>query len=989
MTTGLRYVDAVRLLGGQDPLLKRIDTLAGLASLGALPVVELIEAKNEVMKLGNDLVNRVRDRRSGESWTSRTARIEAAHTIIVTAAFFSEAQTLSLPFKWSNLRITKEEQCVMVVDLVTPAHPSPELSFEKTCSSIYTYYGSLSKSLKQFVSGLSFWNDLAHHKRKKTSTEITKTLPVRALERYKDYYRQLQVDVQEFAYWANMVSDEATRTELASVNSLLTRLTEGLALPVQLESLAKVQAARLQRPIAKSGDVPIGMSLPSLQDAYITPRYRAVRANEGASASSGDEDYWGEQEVRDDLPAFIAGFLSTSDAAAVPLLVLGHPGGGKSVLTEVLAAHLPSSYMPIRVPLREVSASRDIQGQIEQAIYLSTGERLAWPSLARSTEKALPVVILDGFDELLQATGSHQSAYLERIVEFQERERDAGRAVAFIVTSRIAVIERARMPLRSLLVRIEPFNQLQIERWIDIWNRWNAAYFTRANLKPFSAALIESHFSLAEQPLLLMMLALYDADDNALHYTIRGLRESELYERLLKSFTSRELRKHHSSERVEQLVEQELLSLSIVAFAMFNRGRQWVAAAEVTEDLNALLPSHQMHSRDLDLPLSPGELVFGRFFFVHSSKANYDEKALQTYEFLHATFGEFLIARLVVLMLREMASQRTSLFTSEIEDTWFSALMSWRAISTRTPILGFLQEILADLPSHERNTCLRRVQAIFHGLSNRQSVGHSAYQPMAANSIELHAHYSANLLCVGLACTPFITVSQLFPDYPDEAPAEWLKLVRLWQAGCDADEVTSLVATIQATSQQDSKGTRDLRLSYAPKGWDRPPIDLPWILDLSHGANGSRTIYLNKPWAEVWARQIHFSFSPFESILLHLVEPMMEEGWDLLSAFHILGDYTSRSVESGLRDLLWLLVNNAGSVEHRAGAYIRLLMIPRFEETELSVFNVLAADLAALDDEDAREIVSTIISLNPSGEVMALVRSLALERGVTDLDHDG
>jgi hypothetical protein len=33
------------------------------------------------------------------------------------------------------------------------------------------------------------------------------------------------------------------------------------------------------------------------------------------------------------------------------------------------------------------------------------GERLDWPTLARSSDGALPVVLLDGFDELLQATG--------------------------------------------------------------------------------------------------------------------------------------------------------------------------------------------------------------------------------------------------------------------------------------------------------------------------------------------------------------------------------------------------------------------------------------------------------------------------------------------------------------------------------------------------------------------------------------------------------
>ncbi|MCW2917010.1 MAG: hypothetical protein JWN52_5078, partial [Actinomycetia bacterium] len=51
-------------------------------------------------------------------------------------------------------------------------------------------------------------------------------------------------------------------------------------------------------------------------------------------------------------------------------------------------------------------------------------------------EDAMPVIMLDGFDELLQATGIGQTDYLEQVARFQEREGDQGRPVAVIVTSR-------------------------------------------------------------------------------------------------------------------------------------------------------------------------------------------------------------------------------------------------------------------------------------------------------------------------------------------------------------------------------------------------------------------------------------------------------------------------------------------------------------------------------------------------------------------------
>ena len=118
----------------------------------------------------------------------------------------------------------------------------------------------------------------------------------------------------------------------------------------------------------------------------------------------------------DDLQEFLAGFLTSPRAVEAPLLVLGQPGSGKSVLTKVLAARLPAAdFLPVRVALRDVPVTADLQDQIEYAIRAETGDRLEWPALARSAGDALPLVMLDGFDELLQATGVSQSDYLTRV----------------------------------------------------------------------------------------------------------------------------------------------------------------------------------------------------------------------------------------------------------------------------------------------------------------------------------------------------------------------------------------------------------------------------------------------------------------------------------------------------------------------------------------------------------------------------------------------
>ena len=61
------------------------------------------------------------------------------------------------------------------------------------------------------------------------------------------------------------------------------------------------------------------------------------------------------------------------------------------------------------------------------------------------------------------------------------------------------------------IIRLEPFDDAQIVAWIDIWNRANSATLANRPCWPLSAPTILRYRTLAEQPLLLLMLALYDA----------------------------------------------------------------------------------------------------------------------------------------------------------------------------------------------------------------------------------------------------------------------------------------------------------------------------------------------------------------------------------------------------------------------------------------------------------------------------------------------
>ncbi len=632
---GLSYGDAVRLLGGKDSrIVAALDKITGGFLLGAAIGVPALlgwfEARAEFARLCQDLVKGFAEHRSGLSRYSRTQRLHAAHGVLVIAAYFEALAEADLPFRFGALELTKAEQVSVagdgtslgaglaslvkvLLELSQGTLPAPQEPYEDLLTSLEEgYYPHLSEALKRFTRGLAVWEKLSETDQDRFSLAL-KTVPPRARSRYEELFRRLAVDFPEVACWASLRDHQAIRSDVRGLGLALTGMQRMLAeistgrLPTeQRVALARAYREELRRPIVESGAVPEGLRVPALGEAYVQPLFRAQTLMFSGGAS--DESSWEHNAVREDLEEFLTGFLTSPQATRAPLLVLGQPGSGKSVLTRVLAARLPApAFLPVRVALREVPAQADLQDQIEHAIRSATGERTDWPSIARSAGDALPVILLDGFDELLQATGVSQSDYLTKVAAFQRPEADQDRPVAVIVTSRTSVANRARIPEASVALRLEPFDPNRVTAWLEIWNSVNAAQFAAKGLLPLTPAAILAHGELAGQPLLLLMLALYDADGNALQNISADIRQGELYERLLRRFASREIMKNHPhlpDRDLDGAIELELRRLSIVAFAMFNRGSQWVTEADLDVDLTAVFGHPQVATaQDMRAPL--------------------------------------------------------------------------------------------------------------------------------------------------------------------------------------------------------------------------------------------------------------------------------------------------------------------------------------------------------------------------------------------------
>src|SRR5262249_45258226 len=168
----------------------------------------------------------------------------------------------------------------------------------------------------------------------------------------------------------------------------------------------------------------------------------------------------------------------------------------------------------------------------------------------------------------------------------------------------------------------------------------------------------------------------------------------------------REVRKSHSGApetTIAALVESELLRLSVAAFAMFNRSQQWVTEADLDADLTALSigpASSAGTTAGFRTPLTAGQELLGRFFSIQRAQAVRDDKRLQTYEFLHATFGEFLVARLAVRILTDLAAREAAatlpLRSASTEDGLLYSLLSFAPLTARGAILPFVSSSIAE-----------------------------------------------------------------------------------------------------------------------------------------------------------------------------------------------------------------------------------------------------------------------------------------------------
>jgi hypothetical protein len=790
----LSYADAVRLLAGRDSeVVEWLGRAAGVpaaaATIASLGTVDFFALRGELVEWGHAAVSGLRERLTGVRRFDRTQRLVAAHTVLVVTAFFealdevhavdlmaSEQITL-VTGDWPGTSHTQLVRALFEAEVPIPAAHRP---FEQVVIELGNHYGGVVEHLAVFLKELSI-----------APPTLGRRLEIadRAVVRYSEQFRALAAEVPEFRVWAFMTDSGATR---GAMRELLDRTSGGATMDEIRTGLAARYRAAVRRPLIGTSAQSAQVVLPSLERAYIHPQGQLAAA--GPSDAVATDAWWEGQPPVDDLFEAIVAHLSGPVATTAPLVVLGQPGSGKSVLTRVLAAGLPAvDFLPIRVELRAVPGDAPVQTQIERGIQQLLGEHLGWPELARRAGEALPVVFLDGFDELLQATGMNRADYLEEVEEFQRREAELGRPVAVVVTTRIVVADRARLAVGSVVARIGPFSDPQVNAWLEVWNGTNAAQLAQRGLAQLTPAVALAQGELARQPLLLLLLALYDADDNALQRSGNAAFDRvELYERLFAGFVDREVAKlggQLSTEQREQAVDAEWRRLSAVALAMLNRGAEVITDAELDADMAFLLTPFDLveptASPGGGRALTIGQLLVGRFFFVHESRAQRGTAPPEkSYEFLHATFADFLAARLIVDALVELAVERAhqrNRRQPSLDAGYLYAATSFAVVARRGPLLEFVRGRLARVDPATRELCRTLVLELLPDAGfPHPTWSLQGYEPVRRPVSARHAAFSANLVIVvvSLSDRP-VDVAELVDD---PVYLTWRQLAMLWKS---------------------------------------------------------------------------------------------------------------------------------------------------------------------------------------------------------------
>jgi hypothetical protein len=851
-----------------------------------LPLLGLLDVKDRLFDLGRNILGFIVSEEEPD-YILRAEKIKVAYAFISFTAYF-DALSKEFPHDIRKKLISELENKQELVKIDDEQYKNKlnihcevpyvdhVTSFSETIDLLERNYANISKNIMKLINDTKL---LENEKKKQEQLENVLTkLPKKAVEIYKAQYINLADTFSDFAFFAQCEEFKALHKanyQHAESLNILAGITANIDVGLQnlcrivntiatnynkiqsqdiVFDLKKVYQSHIEQPIIDDKEITsneelISLSFPKIVNAFIPQSYKCLLYKEKKTLLE-KEYVWNEVPIYKDLNKFFVRYLYSPDSIEFPLVILGHPGSGKSLLTKILSAQLMcDSYTVIRIPLREVDAEADIGILVEEQIKKITNRPLqgGYGEFAKQFSEKPLIIILDGYDELLQAKGEVFSGYLEKIRTFQQNQKGLARPVRVIVTSRITLIDKAHVPINSTILRLMEFDEEQRNAWIKIWNETNTAYFSSKSpkIKSFSLSKGErnSLIELAEQPLLLLMLALYDSEDNSLAKINSTIKKTELYDNLLRRFIRRERRRYFKGfdnllpQEQENIIDIEMKRLGVVAIGMYNRRKLVINSKELDSDLNFFESSHEPNPSK-NQQLKDSESLLGGFFFIHQSTAKdtaaNSEHIDSAFEFLHNTFGEFLTADFIlrnsIQEVKTIYNYRTDEdFSVELKrklstldglgKEWFACLM-FTPLYSRPVVIKMIQEHVTKFIQQRKiphdkfieNLCFIVKRQLYLILSTKQFPEVMLKDIDIARDIPLLGYlsiYTMNLIIlVSALCQEGFEFNE--DDYKNTETVSfetkpWDKLSFLWRTWFSSEDLTGLAAILKASRETKNK----------------------------------------------------------------------------------------------------------------------------------------------------------------------------------------
>ena len=819
----------------------------GATILGAKPIIEK-SIKN---------ISKVFAKKKFTDFTTKYDYAQIAQVLIVFAAYFDSIK-LYLPDEEHNVRISSKEKQMLTDSSISKyinfieeniskdagqtaidifeydlSIPDPIGNLKSYREQLKKFYEILNKEFLQFYEKLSFFDDMNEKKRECFLT-IIRGLPIKAVENYEKQYYQLAIDFSDFFVWTNIEEHRRLQNKLdvgfSEIASLVSDYCEKCAdskAKNTLEQYRKKYNSYIDTSVVDVSEMDFCSTdeivFPKKSHIFVPQSFKTVAYKNNMHLE--DRDIWRMCNKREDIGKFVSDILRHSITGSLPLLILGNPGAGKSLLCNMLAARiLYHEYHVIIIKLRDTVAEQTVPQQVNQQIERDFSNGCLWSDIAESRLDKPILIIFDGYDELLQASGKAYSDYLQRIAEFQKQQRDIyGIFVKCIVTSRITMIDKALISNNSPVILLSDFDEKRINQWCTIWNEKNEDYFLRSNLEKFEIDSSSKVSELAKQPLLLLMLALYDSNDNALKRN-KDLNGTQLYDNLIYEFISREKRKDNRFRSLqvkeqERIINEEMIKISIAALGMYNRKVLYIRSNELEMDLQFILQKNDTYDILKNNELSESDKLLGSFFFIHKSNSTNMIDRQKTpnvaYEFLHNTFGEFLTANYIVNEIKNVLSWIHTLEETNRQDQWklcsqraWVVCMAYSSLFSRPVVVQMIHEWALEYFAHENiakvnedldNLLNIEMENIISGniIFDLKEVMEEKNNPYSHDELLKHlAVYSLNLIIIR---TIVFEESYEF-KFSNEI---WNKLLYIWKYAFSEDELLNF-ANQFTTSKTDN-----------------------------------------------------------------------------------------------------------------------------------------------------------------------------------------